>query len=466
ILEGKADLKTKEVGYANELVKALYNLESFYATGREIGFNTMLLCEEKITKDNQLLDYMSTAKYLNRSMIKPSRASLLATFIHSHPPSYYRIAALLGNKLKPGKEAILPFICLKRSNQKKYAMKFEKVREKFKIIAKEKFKEYFEIKNISLLMEKLRRKELYQFDIEKSYIFKNLITDEIIIGQLKDIHFVDDITNPDQYVILDSKTTQKNYLNSSLYSRTQYDLKEQYFLNKKMPISLINIKLDETNKDGHYLFLDKDNNEIQKPIRNSKLPNSILFIKSLKDHEIFFKVRGDLRIFKCINVIPANKLDNFKLEMIDYENRATETIEYSLSELIIRPKKIYLSISKSSNFRESEVNILNWLLKKNLQSFIYLKKPVNNLEIGYIQGIKVFSQSFKNSPLYEMNKEGDRITIKNIFGNEIQIPYNKLELINFEYNSAMIQKKSSTSFSSRLGYKILKKFKPDRIIMS
>jgi len=190
ILEGKADLKTKEVGYANELVKALYNLESFYATGREIGFNTMLLCEEKITKDNQLLDYMSTAKYLNRSMIKPSRASLLATFIHSHPPSYYRIAALLGNKLKPGKEAILPFICLKRSKQKKYAMKFEQAREKFKIIAKEKFKEYFEINNIPLLMEKIRRKELHQFDLQKDYIFRNLITDEIILGKLMHLVYI------------------------------------------------------------------------------------------------------------------------------------------------------------------------------------------------------------------------------------------------------------------------------------
>ena len=48
ILEGKADLRTKKIGYANELAKALYNLESFYASGREIGFNTMLLCDEKI----------------------------------------------------------------------------------------------------------------------------------------------------------------------------------------------------------------------------------------------------------------------------------------------------------------------------------------------------------------------------------------------------------------------------------
>ncbi|MFW9951710.1 MAG: M48 family metalloprotease [Candidatus Thorarchaeota archaeon] len=54
ILEGKADLRTKKKGYAKELIKALYNLESFYATGREIGLNTMLLCDEKITEYNKI----------------------------------------------------------------------------------------------------------------------------------------------------------------------------------------------------------------------------------------------------------------------------------------------------------------------------------------------------------------------------------------------------------------------------
>jgi len=71
ILEGKADLKTKKIGYAKELVKALYNLESFYATGREFGLNTMLLCDEKITKNNEILNYLDTADYINRSIIKP-----------------------------------------------------------------------------------------------------------------------------------------------------------------------------------------------------------------------------------------------------------------------------------------------------------------------------------------------------------------------------------------------------------
>ncbi len=466
ILEGKADLKAKKVGYANELAKALYNLESFYATGREIGLNTMLLSGEKITRDNQLLDYMNTAIYLNRSMIKPSRASLLANLINSHPPSYYRIAAILGSELKPSKEAILPFICLKKSKQKKYAKKFEEAREKFKIIAKNKFKEFFEISDISSLMEKLRRKELFLFEIQKDYVFRNLITDELIIGKLIGVQFIDDIADPDQLIIINSRTSKKGLLNSSLYSRIQYDLNEIYFLNKNMPLILIDIELDENHKNGYYLFLDKNNNKIQKPIVKTKLPNSLFLIKNFKDQEIFLKTKGALKIYKCINIIPAKKLEDFQIKITKFENQDEESIKYALSELIIRPKTIYLPISRSPAFRESEVDMINWLSKKQLQSYIFLKKPVNNLEIGYIKKINVEIQNIYKKPTRaKSNNEGVMI-VKNIFEKEIKIPYNKLESINFEYNSALIQVKSSTSFSSRLGYKILKKFKPKRVIMT
>lgn len=466
ILEGRADLKAKKAGYAKELVKALYNLESFYATGREIGFNTMLLCEEKITRDNQLLDFMSTAIYLNRSMIKPSKSSLLANFLNSHPPSYHRIAALLSNELKPNKEAILPFICLKNSKQKKYAKKFETARQEFKTIANEKFKDFFKINDISSLMEELKRRELYEFDIQKDYLFRNLITDELILGKLIDIQFNDDITDPIHYVITNLETNQKNLLNSSKYSRTQYDLNEKYFFRNKLPLTLTDITLDKNKKNGSYIFVDNDKNEIQKPISKKNLPNSFAQIINLKTNDIFLKKKGTLRIFKCINIIPANKLEDFQIELADTMNSAKKSIIFSFSDLIIRPRKIYLSISRSHRFREFEVNIIEWLYRTQLQSYIYLKKPVNNLEIGYIQKIDVdFLNKKKKITLDEKNEE-DNILIKNIFDKQKKIPFKKLEVIYFEYKSAVIQLKSSTSLTSRLGYRILKKFKPKRIIMT
>ncbi len=81
MLEAQADLNTRRVGLGVALAKGLYNLESFYAYGREIGLNTMLLCDEKITEENRRQDYLETAEYLDKMIIAPSRGTLLSNFL-------------------------------------------------------------------------------------------------------------------------------------------------------------------------------------------------------------------------------------------------------------------------------------------------------------------------------------------------------------------------------------------------
>jgi hypothetical protein len=462
-------MRTKKSGYGHELVKALYNLESFYATGREIGLNTMLLSEEKISKENQILDYMNTASYLYRSMIKPSKASLLSNFINSHPPSFFRIAAILSDELKPSKEAILPFICLKKSKQRKYAKKFENSRFIFKNIANEKFKEFFKIKDVSLFMDTLGRKEIYRFDLKKDYIFKNKITDEIIIGKLKDIKFIDDVCDSDQYIITNLKSNELNLLNSSMYSLVQIDLNETYFFQNDNPLLLTDIEYMDDNKNGNYIFIDKNRSNVQKSILKTKLPNSTRIIQNFKDQEVFLRSKGELKIYRCINIEGANNLEDFKIFLSGSskaENNDQEHVNYALNELIIRPKKIYLTISKKVKYRKSEVIVIRWLMDTNIRAYIYLKKPVNNLEIGYIQQVNVELKNLEKTSAKNEEYNEDTISIKNIFGEVKRIPYKTIELISFEHNSAMIQTKSSTSFSSRLGYRILKKFKPERIIIT
>ncbi|MFW9880207.1 MAG: M56 family metallopeptidase [Candidatus Thorarchaeota archaeon] len=461
LLEGKADLITKKSGYANELAKALYNLESFYSTGREVGFNTMLLCEEKISNDNKLLDYMNTAKYLSSSMIKPSRASLLGNLINSHPPSFFRIAAILSNDLKPSKEALLPFICLKKSKQKKYGQKFKEARDNFKIIANQKFKELFQINDIPSLMRDLKRKELYTFDIQKDYVFKNLITDEIIIGKLEDVQFFDDITDSDRFLIQNLITNQNSILNSALYSRRQFQLNALYFFNKNDKLILIDIKLNEDNKDGFYIFSDKNDKKIQKLISKTKLPNSVSVINDLKNSDVFLKRKGELKVVKCTDIIPNDKLDDFQLKIFTFENSHKTFTSYLLRDLIIRPKKIYLNLSRSSIFQKSEINVIKWVSMKRILTYLFLKRPVNNLEIGYIKEIVIE----KNSTNLSQNNKV-KINIVNIFGKERSISYKEIETISFEYDSAIIQLKSETSLTSRIGYKMLRKIKPERIIIT
>jgi len=143
-----------------------------------------------------------------------------------------------------------------------------------------------------------------------------------------------------------------------------------------------------------------------------------------------------------------------------------EEIKYNLKELILRPKMIYLSISKSSKYRISEKKVLKWLKENQILIHLYMKKPVNNMEVGYIKQINVITEDFNNKIHVEENKTTSSLILKNIFDKEVKIPYDSIESINFEYNSAMVQVKSETSLFSRLGYKILKKFKPDRIVIT
>jgi len=471
ILEGKADLMTKNAGYTKELAKALYNLESFYSTGREIGLNTMLLCDEKITKNNQIIDYIETAKYIHHAMIKPSRGSLLSNLINSHPPTYHRIAAILGDssdekRLTPGKEAFLPFICLKRSKQKKYAKKFEKARIEFSKIANEKFKEYFKIDQISSLIENIGRREIYKYDINNTFLFKNKITDEFILGTIINVHFLEDICNIDQFVINNLKTNVKQFLDASLYSKTKVDLNKTYFFEKKSPLVLMDIHFSEDKTKGNYIFSDVEKNTILKPINKTRLPNSTQMLEDFKDMDIFFKIKEDLKIYRCLNVYPADNINNYKLEVSNlntYEDQKVLKIE--VGDLIIRPKKIYIGIRRSLGFRKGEIELLKWLLKNQIRCFIYLKKPVNNIEIGVLKEIKVKVKDVSPNLNLEENKEDNNICIINIFGEEKKIPYKTLELISFEYKTAMLQKKSETSFMSKLGYKISHKFKPQKVLI-
>lgn len=462
ILEGKADLKTKNAGYAKELAKALYNLESFYATGREFGLNTMLLSGEKITRDNQLVDYLETAQYLYQSMIKPSRASLLANFMNSHPPSYFRIAAILGEDLKPLKEALLPFICLKRTKQIKYAKKFKNASNDFKIIANEKFMEKFGIDDISMMFENLRRKESYKLELNKDFIFKNKITNEILIGKLDNIRFDNSICDADQYVITTFKTNQTIYLNTTLYSKIPVSFNESYYFEKNTPLTLKEISLNDDKNDGNYIFLNKDD-EIHKPLKKTKLPYSVDFITNFENRDIFLKLKSKTQVFKCVKVISAKNLDDYQIEL--YNDLNKKSLNFKLKEVIIHPKKISLSISRNQDFRNSEINIIKWLINNQVFSYIYLKKPVNNIEIGYIQELNTKNSDIKENSANNKSDNDDNLVIRNIFGKVVILPYYSIELITFNYDTGMIQKKSETSWFSKLGYRVLKIFKPRSILL-
>ncbi|MHA1758057.1 MAG: hypothetical protein ACTSVV_14890, partial [Promethearchaeota archaeon] len=159
-------------------------------------------------------------------------------------------------------------------------------------------------------------------------------------------------------------------------------------------------------------------------------------------------------------IISADKFDDYEIEIYSEFNEENDIVRLKLKELIIRPFQIYFPISRTKNFRNFEFQLINWLIQNRIRAFIYLKKPVNNLEIGYLEKLELNNN--KNN--IESNQMINYIIIKNIFGKNVKIPYNSLEIISFEYKTAMIQKKSETSFASKIGYRLIRKFKPQKVI--
>ena len=208
-------------------------------------------------------------------------------------------------------------------------------------------------------------------------------------------------------------------------------------------------------------FLDIENNLISKEIYKLKLPLSVDIIKDYYNFDVFFKERGVLKIKKCITINPAMRLDEFKLGFQDDDTSLIS--DYKLTELIIKPKNVYLVISKTKSFRASELKILKWLKKNETRALISLKKPVNNVEIGYIVDMNLGDMNDDSKQIKKENDYDEFIIIKNIFKKEVKIPYKTIDYLSFECNTGTVSKKSETSLINKFGYKIMKKLNPDKI---
>ena len=465
ILEGKADLATKQKGYAKELIKALYSLESFYATGREIGLNTMLLCEEKITDYNKIKNYIDTADYLNTSIIKPSKLSLLSNLLNSHPPTYYRIAAVLDDTLKANKEALLPFICLSNSKRQRYAALFENARNQFRRIANEKFQEEFQVEDFSDFMKQIKRKEIFQLDLNKQFLFRHKVNKKFKIGTLIDIKFQNDICDKDLYLIKNPSKNEEEVLNASYYEKSNISIGDQYFFKKYGLLRLQNIELNTNQTTGNLIFVDQQKTKISKDLTKTKLPNPISIINELEGHEVFFKLEGGLKIYYCkkVEIVPDIKNSVLELEASNF-NGVDQNLKIKLKDLIIKPRYIFLIFRKNKSFRNDEFAYINWIRSKSLRTYIQLKKPVNNTEIGYILDLNLKFQPKREKIEEDLVEKESYLNIRNIFNENVIIPYNTIDLISFEYNTVSLQKKSDTSIFSKIAYKLLRRFKPHKII--
>jgi Zn-dependent protease with chaperone function len=326
VLEAYADINTKKAGLGQELAKGLYNLEGFYSSGREIGLDTMLLCDEKITEYNRISNYANTAEYLNDAMVYPSRLTLLSNLLNSHPPSYHRILSMYG-ELGPWKESFLPFSLLSKKKRKKFALESWKSRITYEKMANNKFKEMFGINDYTEYLNKQNKKDYYRIQIGKSYIYIDKYNLKIGYGILKDVKFNNDISAPVEYVL-----TPIHLKDLSLDDKhSKSDVSKFYQKGKILIFDALKITNLQTENISLITTSVGSNNSIYLDPLNTKLINVEMDGRYIRDKETEFQLLS-LHLPNFDNSKTTNLLEQIK--NYQEERAGSNTTNNSLQNLI------------------------------------------------------------------------------------------------------------------------------------
>ncbi|TFG19777.1 MAG: hypothetical protein EU530_05205 [Promethearchaeota archaeon] len=503
ILEGRADRRTRQSGFGNELAKGLYNLEGFYSSGREIGLDTMLLSEEKIIEYNKVDNYSTTAQYLDDHMNNPKVGSLLSNLMNSHPPSYLRILTMYDNEdqIKPGRESIMPFLLLGKGGRLKYGRNMKAAREKYREMANKKFKSMFGIENYAAYLEYLKKKEVYEVMMNKVYLHVDEETFSVGIGVMKDLKIEDEVCEPFKYIFspievifpengaIDINAEKFIQFNTSHTSSESYIVPEDvaklkelefgalYQLSKKMNAILVSVKIDPLlheeaaklskepafikksynkfkkllRKYITYYFLDEKEQLVEKKWRFKPKFNLNTIYKA-KGKEIFLKERATLQLLRLKEIRPDK--DKFHFTLVCENVETGEEDNYPLNSTLVIKNEFGLHFHSDSENFDDEIKILDYLKKNLTRVTIYLKKAVNNMETGYIQSITYD----ENNP-----KANSFLVLNNIHTQKIEIPLKKIETVVFSYETIGIMKKEKMSLAERFMQKVLYWTQPDQI---
>ncbi|MBN2157319.1 MAG: M48 family metalloprotease [Candidatus Lokiarchaeota archaeon] len=504
ILEGRADMRTKQSGYANELAKGLYNLEGFYSSGREIGLDTMLLSEEKLIEYNRVENYSTTAQYLDRNMLNPKPLTLLSNLMNSHPPSYLRILAMYDeeNQIKPARESILPFLLMAKGYRMKFARNLKSAHKSYRIMANRKFKSMFGIKDYANFLNDLNKKEVFELMLGKTYLHVDSLNFIVGIGELKEIRINDEVCEPYSYLFSPKEITAPSIdkeineieeiirfnKNETSTKRETYTLQPEttklieldfgaiYQLSKSQNARLVTVSIDpqlyeklddvkdETvsikkryrffrrylKKFVLYYFVDEKNELVKKKYRY-KIKFNLNSIQHAEGKQIFLQERGTLQLLHLREVQKINGNYDYILKC---ETETGNARSYPLKEIIVKKDEFGLQFHNPSEFFQDEIKILHFLKERHTRTTIYLKKAINSVETGYISSLVVDSENAKPNSFLVLN---------NIHGKKIEIPLRKIETLVFSVDTIGIMNKSKMSLAERFMQKILYWTKPDQV---
>jgi Zn-dependent protease with chaperone function len=489
-LEARSDRAARKAGYKLDLAKGLYNLESYYATSHEIGLDATLLSDEKLTKNNRKLNYLTTASYLNQNMINPGKGTLLSNLINAHPPSYHRILAILHPKeIKPMREALLPFSLLSKKRAREFFNETHEAQKEYAIIATEKIKHEFEITDIRKEYKKINKRDQYAHKFGKTYAFLSRISQKRFVAQIIDIKYINDAANPIVYVcrsVPENKEGKEEFeINPMIYEEKPIDIGKHFYFKKHGVLRLESIDLEElylkekykqkqpkkVSKEAYKYYHTgilnykniHTNERVIKPIFKTRIPQPLENLEILAEKYVFLKEKGTYLPLKkeSMTIVDDFKKIQFKFKYISENNadpQSKQELTGTLEDYVIKFRPFYAQIHGDQNLLKKEIALFTYFMNEGEQILTILKKAVNSEIPGKIVEINVI----KN----EKNEISDETILKidSIFSESHEIPINKIDSIFLQKPSMILEKKSSNSSLSKIFNKIQAKRHPERIL--
>jgi Zn-dependent protease with chaperone function len=450
ILEGKADRAVRDIGRGEDLARALFNLEGFYAYGREVGLNTMLLCDEKNLPENQELDYFETAQYLSSYLVRPSRVSLVSSLLNSHPPSAIRIASMYDHSFSSWSEALMTFSLLGSRKREQFAKGIENARFQFERQATDQFSRMFQEKTINDFCTRIRHTEDFNLKVGKQHLFTHKIDNTCIFGTIQEVKWQENVGMPTTFVIRGSNGDLTE-VPANLYDISPVEVGGHYDLRKIGPVTLESLDIATDLKGATFKFRQKDRTVISLSHKDVKLPTSLDFLDKLVGKLVFLRKHGTIIPYTCQKVEGGSSYQDYSLVVTRRGDNEIET--WKAKDMVIFPFHAAMAIHKDKAIWQDQIKVLRTLWENGSRITVNLKKPVNNMEIGKITGIN--------------SKSGDlaeNILFMNMFQKQKEIPVRDIDYISYSSNNiATFELLDDISYPTKLLHKFTKRIHPPRI---
>ncbi|HMF31340.1 MAG TPA: M48 family metalloprotease [Candidatus Lokiarchaeia archaeon] len=451
ILEGKADRAVRDIGRGPDLAKALYNLEGFYAFGREIGLNTMLLCDEKILPENKKMDYFNTAQYISDYLIRPSRGSLLSNLLNSHPPSPIRIASMFDTSFGPFAEAIMNFTLLRQKSRERFGRAMEDPRREFELQTTAQFLRQFQEDSVVSLCDSIGLREDFHLIVGKQHLLTHKIDGTLRFGVIDSIKYEENVGMPTTLVISESNGDVTE-VPAELYDHELVQVGGRYDLKNHGCVTLESISLSEDQMDATFTFTMLDNSTFKLAKKDVKLPLPLDYLDDLAGKHIFLQKHGTYENFSCTHVDPGPSFKEYRFTVTRLGQDQEEIWEGK--DLVVFPRYFGMPMHNDKTLWAHQLATFQYLQENQNRVLFSLKKPVNNEERGVITRISPGEGS-----------ESAVITIRNIHGIMREIPLKQVDFVAFSGETAAFELTRDLSFATKLLHKIIQRFRPTHAFM-